>query len=297
MKILLAIEPADRVVLEQVAARPWPADSSWEVLSVVESAHMWTTSEVAEEASRRTKEAIASAVERIQAKGWDAAGKTAYGDAKDAILDRAAAIGADFVIAGSHGSSAPTSAVKRFMTGNVSAGILRYAPCSVEIVRASTRGSDAAMKILLATDGSEFSEAAARSIAARPWPAGTEVKVLSVVELKLPAARAMFEPPFLDEEYKETVRAAALKRAQEAIATAAEILAAAGIQTSESLSVLIDPPKTVILQEAAHWGADLIVLGSHGHRGVERLLVGNTSEAVALHADCSVEIIRKRSQQ
>lgn len=51
----------------------------------------------------------------------------------------------------------------------------------------------------------------------------------------------------------------------------------------------------MILDEATHWGADLIVVGSHGRRGVDRFLLGSVSEAVALHAACSVEVIRKRN--
>ena len=38
--------------------------------------------------------------------------------------------------------------------------------------------------------------------------------------------------------------------------------------------------------------ADLIVVGSHGHHGIERFLLGSVSEGVALHAKCSVEVIR-----
>ena len=51
---------------------------------------------------------------------------------------------------------------------------------------------------------------------------------------------------------------------------------------------------TEILDEAASWEADLIVLGSHGRRGLRRFLLGSVSNAVASHADCSVEIVRRR---
>jgi nucleotide-binding universal stress UspA family protein len=53
-------------------------------------------------------------------------------------------------------------------------------------------------------------------------------------------------------------------------------------------------PKELILEEAHKWGADLIVVGSHGRRGVNRFLLGSVSEAVASHARCSVEIARHR---
>jgi len=50
--------------------------------------------------------------------------------------------------------------------------------------------------------------------------------------------------------------------------------------------------KRVILDEAEQWGANLIVLGSHGYSGFKRLLLGSVSQAVATHAKCSVEIVR-----
>jgi nucleotide-binding universal stress UspA family protein len=52
------------------------------------------------------------------------------------------------------------------------------------------------------------------------------------------------------------------------------------------------PPRTVILDEAESWGADLIVLGSHGYSAWKRFLLGSVSQAVVSHAKCSVEIVR-----
>jgi len=148
------------------------------------------------------------------------------------------------------------------------------------------------MKILLPVDGSEGSKRATESIAERPWPEGTEVRVLSVVELALSGLQAAFEIPAIDAARLEAQRAAAMQRAQKAIADAREVLETAGLKASESISVLVASPKDIILEEASTWGADLIVLGSHGHGGAVRFLLGSTSEAVARHAECSVEIIR-----
>jgi len=49
-----------------------------------------------------------------------------------------------------------------------------------------------------------------------------------------------------------------------------------------------------ILGMADSWGANLIVLGSHGRRGFDRYVMGSVSEAVALHAHCSVEVVRTK---
>lgn len=292
MKILLAMDtsPASHAALEELVARSWPPGSSVEVLSVVEPSHLWTASEVAQEDARLARQIVERAAEQLRYTGHNATGATLSGDPKTVILDRVREIGADFLIVGSHGVSAITG----LLLGNVAATTLRHAPCSVEVVRAKVRNdSQHELKVLLATDGSEYSERAARSIVERPWPVATQVRVLSAVELTLPAARAFLEPPFIDSAFMESARGEAMKRSQDAIARAVGILSSAALIMSESISVLWDKPKTIILDEAAGWGADLIVLGSHGRHGLDRFLLGSVSEAVAMHAKCSVEVIRK----
>ena len=56
--------------------------------------------------------------------------------------------------------------------------------------------------------------------------------------------------------------------------------------------VLEGAPEDAILDEADRWQADVIVLGSHGYGPMKRRLLGSVSQAVALHAPCSVEIVR-----
>lgn len=84
-----------------------------------------------------------------------------------------------------------------------------------------------------------------------------------------------------------------LRHAQSAVAASVAKLTPRFSNVSESISVLTDGPKNVILNEASQWGADLIVLGSHGRSGRERFLVGSVSESVAARAACSVEVIRQ----
>jgi len=290
MKILFAMDnsPASQAALEEVASRPWPKASSFEIVSVVEPSHLWTTSEVALEAAHRAHDMVEQAIEYLRAREQNATGVTLFGNPRAVLLERAKITGVDFLFVGSHGASG----VKRFLLGSVAAGVLREAPCSVEIVRAA-EGS-AIQKVLLATDGSESSDRAARSVADRPWPAGTKVRILSAVEVILPTSYATFESPYLDPALLESERAEAQKRCQETVTRTREIMAASGLELSESISVVVEPPRTIILNEAARWGADLIVLGSHGRRGIDRLLLGSVSESVAMHAGCSVEVIRAR---
>ena len=71
----------------------------------------------------------------------------------------------------------------------------------------------------------------------------------------------------------------------------------AGAQTDTRAKTLKGDPKIAILDEAEHWGADLIVVGTHGYNALERLWLGSVSRAVASHAKCSVEIARLRKAQ
>ncbi len=198
-------------------------------------------------------------------------------------MNEAAESHADFIVLGAHS----THGVMQFLLGGVARAVARLAPCSVEIVRRSPGPEP--LKILLATDGSECSKAAARSVAERPWAEGTAFRILSVVEPSAP----LFRPPYFSHEMMEELRGKDMQRAQEAVSSAESILDGAGIVASSTVAVPAATPKELILSEAAEWAADLIVVGSHGRRGINRFLLGSVSEAVALHANCSVEIIRR----
>jgi hypothetical protein len=66
-------------------------------------------------------------------------------------------------------------------------------------------------------------------------------------------------------------------------------------RASNTTCVVAEPKETIthsILAIAEEWKADLIVLGSHGRRGFDRLIMGSVSETVAAHAKCSVEVVR-----
>jgi len=80
------------------------------------------------------------------------------------------------------------------------------------------------------------------------------------------------------------------REARVLVERSAKMLAEAGFKVSTL--VLTGDAKTMILDEAADWPADLIVVGSHGRKGIGRFLLGSVSEAVARHAACSVEIVR-----
>lgn len=146
------------------------------------------------------------------------------------------------------------------------------------------------MKILLAIDGSSCSDVAVKEVARRPWPADSQVRIISVVEPPLSIAVEGWVPP---DDYMERLEQAAREQAGTTIKRAVErVRAGAGDSLQMSTEILRGSAKDAILNEAESWGAELIVLGSHGYRGLKRLWLGSVSHAVASHAKCSVEIVR-----
>ncbi len=147
------------------------------------------------------------------------------------------------------------------------------------------------MRILLAVDGSSCSEAAAGAIVAQFPREASQILVFHADEWPagLPVDLSFAEGPTAAME----VIAAHEQRRKEADALVAGVagrLRAAGFQTSST--VRPGDPRHGIVDAAKEWGADLIVLGSHGRRGVDRFLIGSVSEAVVRHAPCSVEVVR-----
>jgi nucleotide-binding universal stress UspA family protein len=85
------------------------------------------------------------------------------------------------------------------------------------------------------------------------------------------------------------------KIARASVDDATEVLRRSGNNFEITGDIVEGSPKRAILDEAEAWVADLIVVGSHGRRGLDRFLLGSVSQAVALHAHCSVEIVRARA--
>lgn len=289
MKILVAVDSfkASTAAAREAASRLWPAGTTVHVMSVVEPLYAWSAPDVEKALQWSASETVHHAAEYFQQAGLETITAVHTGDPKTVIVNQAAELQADFIVLAPHS----THGVMQFLLGGVARSVARLATCSVEIVRRSPGPEP--LKILLATDGSECSTAAARSIAERPWPGGTTFRILSVVE---PSA-SWLRPPYFSQEMMEEVRGKDMQRAQEAVSSAEAIFCEAGIAASSTLAVPTATPKELILSEAAEWGADLIVVGSHGRRGVNRFLLGSVSEAVALHANCSVEIIRRPQQE
>jgi nucleotide-binding universal stress UspA family protein len=149
------------------------------------------------------------------------------------------------------------------------------------------------LKILLAIDESKFSEAALRMLVAEHDPAKAVVRIVHVVEpvdlpyypeltVPYPVSLGDIEKRRMDDGRRLVDRAAARLRA-------------AGFQVETT--VRLGQIRSLVVDVARKWHADLIVVGSHGRKGLARVLLGSVSDHVAHHASCSVQIVRLKMKR
>ncbi len=147
------------------------------------------------------------------------------------------------------------------------------------------------MKMMLATDGSPFSQAAGQLLRRLPWPSTRELTVLSVVDhlswLPTIEASGRNDDDHADQQLQQALR----QDAQQRLAREAEPFTAMG-WTPQTL-LRKGHPAHEIVSAAEELGTDVIAIGSRGMGGVKRFLLGSVSHQVMMYAPCSVLIARQ----
>jgi nucleotide-binding universal stress UspA family protein len=143
--------------------------------------------------------------------------------------------------------------------------------------------------LLVPTDGSERSDRAVGQAAALAAALGARLRILHVQSsfpISLVGVGELVEPSTID------ALVAATRQRAEAILQAAEATGRQAGVTVES-SLRSDPqPHQAILAEAREMGCDLIVMASHGRRGLEGLLIGSETQRVLTQSSCPVLVVR-----
>ena len=147
------------------------------------------------------------------------------------------------------------------------------------------------MKILLAIDGSPCGEATIAEVSRFPWPAQSEVQIVTV-ETRL-------EPSRLEPRRAKGVEYAfdAIIKQQHAEALkllrhATKLLKSKTPELRVTSLLLEGFDKDAIVAEAERWAADIVVVGSHGYGPIRRFFLGSVSSFVANNAPCTVMIVR-----
>lgn len=143
------------------------------------------------------------------------------------------------------------------------------------------------MRILVAIDGTDCSDQALDFVSGRRWGEEDEFLILCVAE---PAPGV-----FQDDEEEAQCSSEMLKDcgviAERGLKRLKRKLSSRSLP-GMSTEVVCGSPAESIVERAASWPADLIVLGSHGHSGCRRFMVGSVAETVLKQAPCSVQVVR-----
>ncbi|MBK9154331.1 MAG: universal stress protein [Chloracidobacterium sp.] len=217
---------------------------------------------------------------------WKVESEVMVGSPGWVLVDRAKEWKADLVVVGSQGRSA----LKRLFLGSVSRRVLSEASCSVRVVRTQPHSrNDDPPRIIIGVDGSPAAEQAIYGVGQRVWPAGTEVRLVSVddstpttqIISRLPQAAAMINSYYRKRE----------SRISAMLKWATKELRAIGIESS--VVALEGEAKTILLRQAREWNADCIFVGTRDFKSsFERFRLGSVSTGLATSASCPVEVVR-----
>lgn len=143
-------------------------------------------------------------------------------------------------------------------------------------------------RILVAVDGGPSSELAIAQAVGLAKSLQAEVKVLFVVD----DSELFFEPAYVD---PNAVVAGMINVGEKALAAAARRFENAGVRCLTELAEKPVSPGNIsgtIVERADMWPADLIIMGTHGRRGVRRVIMGSVSEGVISKSTKPVLLVR-----
>ena len=134
-------------------------------------------------------------------------------------------------------------------------------------------------KLLLATDGSEFAEAAIHEAINIAKVCSSKLFIISVVEFN--AEYAALAPKLIDKAENET---------KEHLESVKEKITKEGLECDIIIHQGEEAYKFIV-DEARQRKADMIVMGSHGRTGLKRLMMGSVTSRVIGHAPCKVLVV------
>ncbi len=195
------------------------------------------------------------------------------GEVHERIVDLADAENCDVIMMGRRGPRR----IERALIGSVTARVIGHTQRDVLVV---PNGTVVGWKtIVLATDGSKYSAAAAEKAISFAQSYGGELKVVSVADV--PAEFYAEAPKAVDDLVKKARGfVAGVKKQAEAAGVKAETFVGEA-EAFEAITNLAKEQK-----------ADMIIIGSHGRTGLRRLLMGSVAEKVIGYAPCPVLVVK-----
>jgi nucleotide-binding universal stress UspA family protein len=292
MRVLLAIDgsASSESACELVGSLSWPQGT---VIQIVAAAHepladvfgtpVAPRSEAGTGAGQPLEVALAEAAAMVDGPDRIVCRRLLTGRPASVIVDEAIAFRAELVVVGSRGRGP----LQSMLLGSVSAEVVDHAPRPVLVVRRPALGS-----VLLAVDGLVSAEAAVTFLRGCHFLADHPVEVLTVAPApSLPTPIRLAGASDAAFEFRDVKDATNREWSCSIAASAVESLQAGGLHARWSISQ--GNPAHEIIEAGRGFGSDLIVLGSRGHTGLARIVLGSVARNVLLHTETSVLIVRE----
>ncbi len=274
-----------RAALTTAARFPWPEGSRASAVVAAQIGAEYRRSLLLA-ALDRTAEFTARQAERALSKQWpDGQARVVDAAPVEGILGEARRVRADVIVLGWRGHGA----VRRLLTGSVSRGVTRGAPCPVLVVRQARRGY---RRIVIGLDGSANARRAVKFVATLTPPRDGHVTLLSAVDTMHAPAHSLAPAGTRATVAAEVSRINEERRAaaRRELSRAAKVLAAAGWKTDQVITD--DAPLRELLGAVAKARADVLVVGARGTTRLPDLLVGSVAEGALNASPVPVLIVR-----
>ncbi len=200
------------------------------------------------------------------------------GEPPAVIVETAQGKKADLIALGTYGRKG----LKRLLMGSVTSQVILNSPCDVLVVKKPCEKCAGAYgSLLVPFDGSDTSQKALTRACELSKSDGSEISVLYVI----PRYEEM-----MDFFKTETIKKSLYREAEKIVEGAKKIAAAQGAQIKAVVQEGHAGEK--IVEIADKFKNDLIVMGTHGWRGMDKAILGSTAERIIAYASCPILIVK-----
>jgi len=200
------------------------------------------------------------------------------GEPPEVIANVASEKHADLIAMGTYGRKG----LKRMIMGSVTSSVITQAPADVLVVKKPcTECTGSYASVLVPFDGSDFGKRALSRACELSKTDGSRLTVLYVIP-RYEEMIGFFKT--------ESIKKRLLEEAEKIVTSAKELSSAAGV----SVNAEIQEGQTgdEIVKTAARLKSDLIIMGTYGWRGVNKAIMGSTTERVITHSTCPILAVR-----
>jgi nucleotide-binding universal stress UspA family protein len=293
MKILVGVDGSacSVVALDLVSSLRWPTGTQITLLAAYEVPMDWTggvasTMDWVGDVEDATREALEEQLEglapRLAERGYEVERLVVRGRAASAIVDVARERRVDLVVTGSRGRGP----LRSMLLGSVAAEVAADAPCPVLVARRPS-----VTRLVVATDGSRIARSIPERLAAWGVFSGLPAEVVAVSIPDGPVFETAVSLYTLGDERLTAQRQELREQYRRDADTLASALGEVGLPATTHLRA--GDPAHEIIAVAEEREADLIVTGTRGLGGIDRLLLGSVARNVLTHARCSVLVLRE----